>query len=497
MQGSINGNPDNKPVYYKNRSPFRWLVLFLSCWAMLGSYYCYDNPTALNTQIQDEYGLTSIQYNLLYSVYSIPNTILPLFGGALVDKIGADYSLVLFLSLCTIGQAIFAFGASIKSFIVMLIGRTVFGFGGESLTVAESAYLALYFTGKEVAFAMGLNLSLARSGSSLNDFVTLAVYNGTGSIPFALWVGVFLLCLCLCFTILMIVLDTWMSKKKENEGYFVPKAESGEVVKISDITDFGLIYWLLCISCVVVYGCVLPWNNIGASEMQYTFGLSDSKGNSYLAIPYLTSAILTPPCGLMVDKIGHRCQLLLVSAIALCTSHYLFAFQTQITPLLGLILIGIGYSLYAAAIWPSIALVVKESKLGTAYGLITAIQNIGLATLPLIVGSLTKDNNDDTKYYYVEIFLFSLAYFGVIVGFILMVCDNRLQNKLLPPSAATKNSNNDKISEETSVISTDNNNHNNLNTKLLPDSSALSLQPAFDSPNVSLNKNDDDTQALL
>ena len=211
-------NPDKKPVYHRSRSCFRWIVLFLSCWAMFGSYYCYDNPTALSNQIKSKYDLSSTEYNLLYSVYSFPNIILPLFGGGLVDKIGAELSLLIFLSLVTIGQAVFAFASSISSYPLMLIGRGIYGLGGESLCVAESALLAVYFVGNEVAFAMGLNLSLGRAGSSLNDYLTLHIYKKTNSVSDALWAGFLLLCICLAATVIMIVLDRVKAKQKEKQG---------------------------------------------------------------------------------------------------------------------------------------------------------------------------------------------------------------------------------------------------------------------------------------
>lgn len=44
---------------------------------------------------------------------------------------------------------------------------------------------------------------------------------------------------------------------------------------------------------------------------------------------------------------------------------------------------GIAYSVCAAALWPSVALLVDTDKLGTAYGLMTALQNLGLAVAPL------------------------------------------------------------------------------------------------------------------
>ena len=137
--------------------------------------------------------------------------------------------MVVFLGLITGGQAIFAFAASINNLYLMLVGRVVFGLGGESLCVAVSTLLAVYFKGKEMAFALGLNLSLARAGSSLNDWATLFIYHQWHSLPFCLWCGFFLLCVCLFFTILMVVLDRWQAKKMTNKGYFVPQAHTGTV----------------------------------------------------------------------------------------------------------------------------------------------------------------------------------------------------------------------------------------------------------------------------
>lgn len=36
--------------------PQRWLVLALSCFLMLGNYYCFDNPAALKSQLQQRFG---------------------------------------------------------------------------------------------------------------------------------------------------------------------------------------------------------------------------------------------------------------------------------------------------------------------------------------------------------------------------------------------------------------------------------------------------------
>jgi MFS family permease len=117
---------------------------------MIGNYYCYDNPAALINQLQTLMGNTSFSrnYNLLYTVYSIPNMALPFFGGYFVDKLGAPVCLVVFGSFILAGQVLFAFGASVKSWTIMWCGRVLFGLGGENLTVAQSALLAQWFRGK-------------------------------------------------------------------------------------------------------------------------------------------------------------------------------------------------------------------------------------------------------------------------------------------------------------------------------------------------------------
>ena len=134
----------------KSNSPYRWVILVLACLMMVGSYYSYDIPAALKTQIDDYTGNSSdyeLNFSLLYTLYAAPNVILPFFGGILVDKFGIRVCLLIFASLITLGQTIFSIGISIKSWPVMFLGRLVFGFGGESFTVANSALLADWFKG--------------------------------------------------------------------------------------------------------------------------------------------------------------------------------------------------------------------------------------------------------------------------------------------------------------------------------------------------------------
>ncbi|KAI9100660.1 major facilitator superfamily domain-containing protein [Phlyctochytrium arcticum] len=157
-----------------------WLLLFFACAVMYSNYYCYDIPAALNVPLQKWLGTPDATYkwqiNLLYSVYSLPNIILPLVGGLLVDR-----------------QALFALGVQTRVFNLMLVGRMVFGAGGESLEVATSRITTDWFKGRGLGFAMSLHLSMARIAAASNDNFSPWLAERT-STAVATWFG-FIVCL--------------------------------------------------------------------------------------------------------------------------------------------------------------------------------------------------------------------------------------------------------------------------------------------------------------
>lgn len=122
---------------------------------------------AANSKMDFEY-----IFNLMYSVYSLPNIVLPLIGGVLIFKYGYRIMLLVFGFSILIGQLIFAIGCSTKSVIIMLIGRTIFGFGGESINTTQFSIILQWFAPNETAFAMGLCLSIAKIGNALNNVIS-------------------------------------------------------------------------------------------------------------------------------------------------------------------------------------------------------------------------------------------------------------------------------------------------------------------------------------
>eukprot|EP01083_Nonionella_stella_P237574 833299_1 len=103
---------------------FRWWVLGATAMGMFAYGYAYDNPVALQRQMIDEYGLSNVQYNLLYSTYCFPNMLLPFISGIISDKIGYDWLIIIFFGLMVLAQGLFVVGCQLNGlFSVLLTSR--------------------------------------------------------------------------------------------------------------------------------------------------------------------------------------------------------------------------------------------------------------------------------------------------------------------------------------------------------------------------------------
>jgi cyanate permease len=87
-----------------------------------------------------------------------------------------------------------------------------------------------------------------------------------------------------------------------------------------------------------------------------------------------------------------------------------------------MIMLGASFVLVPAAMWPSIPLLVEKNRVGTAFGLTTMIQNVGLAVFPVLNGFL----RDTTESYTASMVMFSsLGLFGLLFALALLRSDRR------------------------------------------------------------------------
>eukprot|EP00937_MAST-01D_sp_MAST-1D-sp2_P006626 g6626.t1 len=405
---------------------YRYTLLLCNCFLTFGSYFCFDMPTVLETHIQDQVVATwtssvSTYYELFYTIYAWCNACMSLLAGHLVDKIGMRKSATLFLTLCLIGASVFALGASLKGssgltrYVIMFIGRFIFGLGGGSITIAQNAITAKWFKGRELAFAFGCTLTLSRVGSIVNYDSTSVMYKdfekahpGLG-LGITLWVGAILVAVSYIFLWGFIWLDTKAEKLRpslmledEDEGAgagaddeqplksAAPAKEQRSVM--ADLRALPSTFWLVCIIITFFYNLVFPFMAVAVDFVHTQYGQHSTEWASTTSSSvYLVSLVVSPFLGAAVDYFGRR-DYLALGGTMLSIPVFVMLMYSSVPPIVPLLLLGCCYSVCAAALWPTVQLIVPKRFVGRANGVATSMQMIGIGICNIITGTL-KDNN--------------------------------------------------------------------------------------------------------
>ncbi|ROL56501.1 MFS transporter, partial [Bacteroidetes/Chlorobi group bacterium ChocPot_Mid] len=214
--------------------------------------------------------------------------------------------------------------------------------------------------------------------------------------------------------IIYFVLDSIAEKKFEIK----PEGNQDKIIW-GDLLKFSKSYWFITALCVVFYSAMFPFQTFAVKFFMEVHGTSRELGGFLSSILTLSAMIMTPLFGLLADKIGKRASLMMLGSLLIIPVYLIMAY-TKVNLYIPMSIMGIAFSLIPAIMWPSVALIVKDSKLGTAYGLMTMIQNIGLAGFNLLIGTV----NDATGSYTTGMWLFSsLGFFGLLFAYLLKKSD--------------------------------------------------------------------------
>jgi MFS family permease len=418
---------------------FRWVVLIFISLTMFGNYYVYDCIAPIADLLAKQLGFSESNIGLLQAIYSIPNVFMVVIGGYVVDRIGTRKAIFIFGTLCFIGAGVTTLSATLS---VMATGRLVFGLGAESLIVAVTTAVAKWFRGKELSFAFGINLMISRFGSLLaqqSPSWAGFAYNYWRN-PLLISVGFG--ALCIVGATVYWILEVYAEKK-----YQVGPAGATDKVVFSDIKGFGLSYWYIVALCVTFYSAIFPFETFAYQFFMDAHHVTREAGGDLVGMLTLFTMFGTPLFGLFVDRVGKRAMLMMLGSLLLIPVYLMmayihsasyvtvylpssadghFAFVAHHLPpilLLTMAMMGIAFSLIPAVMWPSVAYLVEQSKLGTAYGLMTMIQNIGLAGFNLIVGWANDHSHAGTSNpggYNLGMWIFSiLGFLGFTFAFLL------------------------------------------------------------------------------
>jgi MFS family permease len=392
---------------------YRWMVLIFVSVAMFGNYYVYDALSPLADVLKAQLGFTDANIGLLQAIYSFPNIFTVVIGGVIIDRIGLRKSLMIFGVLCLIGPAITVASGHLW---LMATGRLIFGMGAESLIVAVTAALARWFRGKELSFAFGINLMIARLGS----FAALNSPTWARQ-AYAYWRTPFVIALAASTLCVVGSAIYWAMEVYAEKNYQLAEASTDKVI-FSDLFKFGVSYWYIVALCVTFYSAIFPFQTFAVKFFMEAHGTSREFGGFLSSTLTLFAMFATPAFGLLVDRVGKRAVLMMFGSMLLIPVYLIMAY-TQVNLYVPMALMGVAFSLIPAVMWPSVAYIVDQNKLGTAYGLMTMIQNIGLFGFNLVIGWANDFGNASASHpegYGLGMWIFSiLGFLGVFFAFLL------------------------------------------------------------------------------
>jgi predicted MFS family arabinose efflux permease len=268
-----------------------------------------------------------------------------------------------------------------------------------------------------LSFAFGLNLTISRLGTYAAQ--TSPLWAGG---LYLSWRQPLLLALgfagiSVVGALIYFVLESSLEKRFE-----VGKAGETDKVVFKDIWSFGKSYWLIVALCITFYSGIFPFLTFAYKFFMEAHGISRERASLLISSLTLAAMIFTPLFGLLVDRVGRRSLFMMLGSLLLMPVYLMMAYSAS--PLVvPMAMMGISFSLIPAIMWPSVAYVVQQGKLGTAYGLMTMIQNIGLTVFNLLIGwanDTARAGADNPSGYALGMWIFSsLGFFGFLFAYLL------------------------------------------------------------------------------
>ena len=395
----------------------RWTALILASLSIFGAYYFNYALSSIKPMLESILGWNSSDFGTYTSAYAWFNVFLfmLIFSGFILDKLGIrktglGATIIMFLGTALNYWAVkhqFAEGAVVNipllgemkmQVLLSSLGFAIFGVGTEAIGITISKAVVRWFKGKELALAMGMQMSIARLGTMLALMISLPLaknFDLTAPILFALIVMLIGVGSFIAFSLLDVKLD-------KSEGADEQEVSADDEFKISDIKLIigNLGFWYIAILCVLFYSAVFP----------FLFYATDLMINKYNVDPYLAGTIpgllplgtmfLTPLFGGIYDKYGKGATIMIIGSMILIFVHGVLAIPALnywwVATVMVLVL-GVGFSLVPSAMWPSVPKIIPEKQLGTAYAVIFWIQNIGLLFIPLVLGFVLNSTNPDVS----------------------------------------------------------------------------------------------------
>jgi len=425
-------------IFYPSKKLYRFVILAFISLISFCILFSVDIIGAIAPTLVTQLKILRGTIGTFYTVYAIAAIISVLIAGLVTDRLGCARAGLIFIGLVILGSGVMAISRSVG---LLFLGRFIFGSGAESILVVNMTVISKWFKDKETAMAMGIYVSFGRIGTIFSFNTGELIVDHFGGYRYVLTVAFLLCLLSLIFLLIYISLD----KRGEHILGLTNKAP-GDKITLKNIQGYPPSFWHIGLLCMIFYSAVFPFTALSTDffvDKWQIARVAQASGNflpkvfnnfihifstagGITSIVVFSSLIFAPFAGFLVDKIGKRVTFMLFGPALLIPSFLMMGF-TNIYPVLPMILLGAAFVILPAALWPSIPRIVQKERIGSAYGLIFAIQNIGIGLFPLINGLL----RDRTKSYKASMIMFAfLGLLSLILVFRLKQQDRKVENIL-------------------------------------------------------------------
>ncbi len=396
----------------------RWTALIIVSFTMMFGYFFTDVMSPLEpllTAAKEDGGLglgwSSDEYGFFSGAYGYFNVFLLLLfiGGIILDKFGIRFTGIL-STVLMFGGAVIKWWAVSNDFSGMInvpffgefhqqvvyaaFGFAIYGVGCEIAGITVSKVIVKWFTGHELALAMGLQVALARIGTAGALAAALPFAKALGGVSASVGLGAAMLCAGMIAFIVYCVMD----KKEDASAAAVSTDKEEEGFKFSDLgTLFSNVgFWYVAVLCLMFYAGVFPFLKFATKLMVFKYGVAPELAGLIPAMLPFGTIFLTPFFGSIYDKFGKGATLMIIGSVLLTLVHVVFALplNSWIVAIAAMVVLGIAFGLVPSAMWPSVPKIIPMKLLGTAYALIFYIQNIGLSLVPVWIGKVNQANTD-------------------------------------------------------------------------------------------------------
>ena len=444
----------------------RWTALVLLAGAMFFAYIFVDILSPLQEILQTQRGWDPQAYGHFAGSEPFLNVFVffLIFAGIILDKMGVRFTAILSGAVMVAGAAINWYAvtdafetSSLKTFMdgalnlpeawwnvtpwydgmpasakLSAIGFMIFGCGAEMAGITVSRGIVKWFTGHEMALAMGIEMAIARVGVAVVMIGSPALASIS---PVSVSRPVAASLLLVCIGLISFIAYGFMDKKLDEQGAEEEKDDPFKVSDIGKILSLRM-FWVVALLCVLYYSAIFPFQKYSINMLQCNLNFTAEQAGYVFFVFPLGAAAVTPFLGNFLDRKGKGATMLILGAVLMIVCHLVFAFvvpatQSVVITLAAIIVLGISFSLVPAALWPSVPKLIDGKLLGSAYALIFWIQNIGLYAFPMIIGSVLKASNpgvsDPLKYNYtIPMVVFAmLGVAALLLGIYLKAIDKK------------------------------------------------------------------------